>query len=383
MAHLSPLEEDIVSCSVCSFKYCRSACAVYDVLRSEAVAPSGFNHFALGILRNLTDYTPSAAEALYRCTDCGACRADGCVAPGYGDPIDTPNVILALRADAVERGFAPAGVASLIERLRRTGNPYGDPKERRGEWVPSELASRRPSPVYLWAGCTAYRNVSSLSAAAGLLLSAGVNLSTLGADEGCCGFLAWQLGERALAAQQARAAVSELAKRGVRELVVAEAGCYRLFKSLARREMGIEIPFEVYHLSEYIERLVEQGVLRFARSTHRTVAYHDPGQLGAQMGVYEAPRALVGRVGGIRLVEMPHNRAKARGSGQGAGFELLHPEIAKEVARRRLEDAASVGAEWLVTACPAEAYHIEAVAESGSNAVKVRELSQVLVEVIE
>jgi Fe-S oxidoreductase len=379
--HLSALKEDIAACSVCSYKYCRNACAVYDVVRSEAVAPSGFNHFALGILQGMTDYTRSAAEVLYKCTDCGACRADGCVASGYGEPIDTPNVILALRADVVERDLLPSAVAALLERLRMVNTPYEDSGDEPA-WFPPSLEPGRAASVYLWAGCSGRRNADVLAATARLLHHGAVEFGALGAEEGCCGLLAWQLGDRALAVQQARTAIQTLAEQGVHELIVAESGCYRLFKALAPQAMQLEVPFTVVHLSDYLHRLVESGRLTPTRPVERVVAYHDAGQLGAQMGVYQAPRALLARVPGLRLVEMPHNRAHTRGSGQGAGFELLYPETAQEIARRRLEDASRLGAEWLVTACPAEAGHLAAVANAGIGSVQVRELSQVLADAL-
>jgi Fe-S oxidoreductase len=381
--HLLALQEDIKACSVCSFKYCRNACAVYDVVRSEAVAPSGFNHFALGILQGMTDYTRAAAEVLYKCTDCGACRADGCVAPGYGEPIDTPDVILALRADVVARDLLPAGVRILLERLRTSNSPYDDGAGEAPAWLAaSPVRTASPSPLYLWAGCTGRHNGASLAATAALLHALGVEFGTFGAQEGCCGLLAWQLGDRALAAQQARAAVQSLAEQGVRELIVAESGCYRHFKELAPQAMAVEVPFAVTHLSEYLQRMAEAGRLALRRPVERVVAYHDAGQLGVQMAVYDAPRALLGRVPGLRMVEMPHSRGQTRGSGQGAGFELLYPEIAQEIARRRLEDASHLGAEWLVTACPAEAKHLARVASAAGSGMQVRELSQVLLDAL-
>lgn len=387
-SYLSALQEDIIACSVCSYKYCRNVCAVYDVLRSDGVAPSGFNHFALGILQGMTDYTPSAAEALYKCSDCGACRVHGCVAPGYGEPIDTPNIILALRAEATERNIIPDGVRILLDDLRAANSPYADSADKRTAWIPSSMETGRPAPVYLWAGCSGHRHRDALHAAARLLQATSqgsmLDLGTLGAEEGCCGLLAWQLGDRALAVQQARTAIQSLAEKRVRELVVAESGCYRLFKALAPQAMGLDVPFAVYHLSEYLDRLADTGHLKLNRPVAKVVAYHDAGQLGAHMGIYDAPRSLLGRVPGLQLVETPYNRTQTRGSGQGAGLELLHPETAYEIARRRLEEASRVGAEWLVTACPAEAGHLAAVANAGPGGfpspVQVRELSQVLID---
>jgi len=372
---------DILSCSVCSFKYCKAACPVYDLVRSEGVSPSGFNHYALGILKGLVDYTASAAEPIYKCTTCGACRVDGCVTPGFGNPIDTPRIVEALRAEVVARNLSPSGVRELADRVRRTGNLYGEPAEARVSWAPANLIGRRNADVLLFVGCTAgYRHPGPAQEALRLFEAAGVRATLLGQKERCCGLVLFSTGERNLARELALQNVNMVQSFGVKEVIFSDAGCFRAFKKVYSGELQVPVPFPVWHVTEFLERLVQEGRLTFHKEVQRKVTYHDPCNLGIQAGVYDAPRNLLKRIPGLTFVEMKRARDKTRSVGVGGGFEFLFPELAKVLAVKRLEEARMTGAEVLVSACPSVEAHLQAsVMDDG---LLIRDLTELLVEAL-
>ena len=113
-----------------------------------------------------------------------------------------------------------------------------------------------------------------------------------------------------------------------------------------------------------------------------TVTYHDPCNLGRQgepyqpwegvekkiygqavvydpprprhngaNGVYQAPRDLLAAIPGVELVEMERNREAAWCCGAGGACREAFPEYSAATAAERVEEAASTGAEALVTAC--------------------------------
>lgn len=369
-------QADIFSCNVCSFKYCREACPVYDIVRSEGVAPSGFNHYALGILKGMIDYTPSAAEQIYKCTTCGACRTDGCVTPGFSYPIDTPRIIEAMRAELIECSMAPKAVQELSQRILEKGNPYGDPTETRNSWAPAPLISEKQAEVLYFVGCTAgYKYPAPVQAALRLLEAAGVSISLLGNREPCCGLILFSIGERKKAAALARQNIETLRATGAREVIFSDAGCYRAFKKVYPEELGVTVPFTIYHITEYLERLVSEGRLTFQKSLEKKVTYHDPCNLGIQAGIYEAPRNLLGCIPGLSLVEMKKTRDKTRSVGVGGGFEFVFPDMARELALKRIEAAKATGAEVLVSACPTVEAHL-ATAHTG---VLIKDVTELLV----
>jgi len=380
--YLETHQADILACNVCSFKYCREACPVYDIVRSEGVAPSGFNHYALGILKGMIDYTSSAAEQIYKCTTCGACRMDGCVTPGFGDPIDTPRIIEAMRAEIIERGVAPKVVQELSRQILEKGNPYGASAEVRGSWISASLMAKERGDVLYFMGCTAgYLYPAPAQAALRLLEAAEVPVVLLGNREPCCGLVLFSIGERRKAAELARQNVQTLQAMGVQEVVLSDAGCYRALKKIYPEELGVAVPFRVHHITESLERLVSEGRLAFKKGLEQTVTYHDPCNLGIQSGVYEAPRNLLGHIPGLKRVEMKKTRDKTRSVGVGGGFEFIFPEMARELALRRVEAAKAVGAEALVSACPTVEAHLAAVI-SGQSGLLIKDVTELLMDAL-
>ena len=373
---------DILSCNICSFKYCRGACPVYDIVRSEGIAPSGFNHYALGILKGMIHYTPSAAEQIYKCTTCGACRTDGCVVPGFGDPIDTPRIIEAMRAEIVEQGMAPQSVRALAQQILETGNPYGEPPEARGARLSASFVSEKQADILYFMGCAAgYRHPAPAQAALRLLEKARVSVMLLGNREPCCGLTLFSVGERKKAAELACRNVETLQATGVQEVIFSDAGCYRAFKKVYPEELEVSVPFKVYHITEYLERLVLEDRLTFKKKLEKKVTYHDPCNLGIQSGVYEAPRNLLGKIPGLKYIEMKKTRDKTRSVGVGGGFEFIFPEMAKELALKRIEEAKATEAEILVSACPAVEAHLTVTA-SGQTGLLIQDITELLVEAL-
>lgn len=97
-------------------------------------------------------------------------------------------------------------------------------------------------------------------------------------------------------------------------------------------------------------------------------------------GVYDSPRNVLLSVPGLELAEMERIRQYAWCCGAGGGVIDAFPEYAAWTAAERLEEAASTGAEALVTSCPwCERVFTDAVEETGSDLV-VRDLSELLLE---
>ena len=69
-------------------------------------------------------------------------------------------------------------------------------------------------------------------------------------------------------------------------------------------------------------------------------------------GVYEAPRNIIKSIPGVKLAEMERIREYSWCCGAGAGCGETAPEFSKWTASERLDEAASTGADFLITACP-------------------------------
>ena len=140
--------------------------------------------------------------------------------------------------------------------------------------------------------------------------------------------------------------------------------------------MGKELPCEVLHITQYLDRLVSEGRLRLRHSVPLLLTYHDPCHLGrmgepflsdwpgdklerpmslkraGRKGVYEEPRRLLRALPGADLCEMERIREYAWCCGAGGGVMEAFPDFASWTAAERLEEALASGAEALATACP-------------------------------
>jgi len=353
--HLEKYSEDVTTCNTCGNNFCRIWCPVHDQTKKESSFSAGLNHFALGILKGLTKYTRSSIETIYQCTTCAACREARCL-PGeapFGDPVDTPSVVEAMRADIVSLDRTPEKIARLGTNTRSTHNVYGEPHESRFAWLPKGTKITIKSDLAYFVGCTsAYRRQEIAEAQIDLLRRAGIGFRLLMGDEWCCGSPLLRTGQRKIAERLAKHNVTSLAEQGVKRLLTSCPGCYRAFKHDYPNELGVEPRFDVVHTSELLVDLVRGGDLELSKKVPVRLTYHDPCHLGRHMKLYEPPRDVLRRIPGVELVEMTRSGKYARCCGAGGGVQAAFQDLASTIAGQRLSEAAETGAEILVTACP-------------------------------
>ncbi len=386
---LADYKRDMEGCSRCSSckwvpfnqikswrfaKNCPSICRY----NFHAYSGSGRMIIANSILEGRSELNEAVAEIVYRCQLCGACDTACKV---YRDDIDLTEVLLELRAFCVESGELLVEHMAVIDALKREDNVLGEPKERRGEWaagLPLKDINRETCEVFFHAGCRYSYDPDlrdTLRGAVSLLLDAGVEVGIAGAEESCCGGRAYELGYRGEAANYADDLLSRVKASGARTLVTACADGYAHLRYLYPR-MGKELPCEVLHITQYLDRLLAGGRLRLRNSLPTLFTYHDPCHLGrmgepflsdwkgdklerpmslkraGRKGVYEEPRRLLRALPGAGLAEMERIREYAWCCGAGGGVLEAFPDFALWTAAERLEEALASGAEALATACP-------------------------------
>jgi Fe-S oxidoreductase len=169
------------------------------------------------------------------------------------------------------------------------------------------------------------------------------------ADERCCGHdLLWEgdvEGFRALAGLNA----GLIRASGAKRVVTACPECARALK-VDYPAHGLKLDVEVLHWSE----LLASSDLRFTQyafpkgDLSARITFHDPCRLGRHLGIYDAPRQALGRMG-LELVEMQRVRANALCCGTNGWTHCAAANKAIQVDR--LREARATGAELLVTAC--------------------------------
>ena len=111
-----------------------------------------------------------------------------------------------------------------------------------------------------------------------------------------------------------------------------------------------------------------------------TVTYHDPCDLGRKSEVYDAPRNVLTRIPGLTLVEMDENRENAHCCGGGGNLESHNADLSKQVAQRRVQQAAATGARVLVSACQQCERTLSNAARASRTRIRVMDVGEVVLK---
>jgi len=172
--------------------------------------------------------------------------------------------------------------------------------------------------------------------------------------------------------------VEEIKKLGVEKVIFSCAGCYRTFKKDYPAH-GVELGFEVQHISEFLADLVKEGKISF-KELDLSVTYHDPCHLGRHLGVYQAPRNVIQAIPKVKLVEMYRNRFNAWCCGAGGGVKSGYKDLALETADERIAEAKETGTKVLVTACPFCELNLKDAVKAKQENLEILDLTELLLK---
>ena len=360
------------------------------------------------------DFSDAVVDIIHNCMACGLCDV-ACKVTRYNlEPLEHN---LELKARAVEVGKVLPEQLPVIDSLKKEKTMIpGMLKANRGDWAKDlnlkDLFNEK-AEVAFFPGCK-YSYDSELQKVAqsvvGILQKAGVDLGVLGNADNCCAGRAYQMGFREEYSERAKANIKAFETAGVKAIVTPCSDCYHTFKRLYAK-MGLNI--EILHTVEYIDRLIQEGKIKFTKSVPMTVTYHDPCHLGRQgepyiqwegkekkilnqvhtweprrprysgaYGIYDSPRNILNSIPGINLVEMERIREYSWCCGAGGGCSDTNPEFSSWTAGERVTEANATGADVLVTACPwCESNFVNAVDENGKK-IKVFDIIELVQQAI-
>ncbi len=343
--------------NVKSSKY-NEICPEFRYKRFAAYSGMGKFHIIRALLEGDFDYTDSdmLVDIAYRCTSCGACEMN-CLRLNEKEPLKAGE---ALKTRLIEKGLAPLPAhKELLTSIKNYDNPWKQPRAQKAQWAKGldlKNANKEECPILFFAGCTpAFDPIlkHDIVNAAQVLKKSGVNIGIFAETEICCGSPAIRLGDRETFFSLVKRNMEQFAAAGVREIITQCAGCYHVLKYDFPEVPGIpEIPFKVYHISEYLEKLVKEKVITFTKEVQLSVTWHDPCHIGRHCGIYEEPRNILKAIPGITLVEMERIKDQGWCCGAGGGVRTAYPDFAYKVAQERVEEARETGAEAIVTCCP-------------------------------
>lgn len=298
---------------------------------------------------------PAASpEALWECTTCAAC-VEAC--PVFIEQM--PKIVDLRRYHVMEEAEFPDTMQEAITSMESRGHPFRGTQASRIDWTRgldiksiAEMPNPEEAEVLLWAGCggaLVERNQKVVRATAQLLEKAGVRFAILGREEKCTGDPARRIGNEFLFEMLAKENTQKLNRYKVRTIVTSCPHCFNTFRNEYPQFGGT---FEVFHHSEFLAKLVDEGRLRPSARTEGIVTFHDPCYLGRHNGQYDAPRQLVQMTTRTTPREPEATRSDSFCCGGGGGMSFIEEPRDKRVNQERARQLLETGASTVAVGCP-------------------------------
>jgi glycolate oxidase iron-sulfur subunit len=251
---------------------------------------------------------------------------------------------------------------------------------QRGEPAPPHAESRAATDaprVVVHHGCVAQVLADSENSNTERLLTAAGYRVLQMPHTVCCGALDLHTGNDARSKEFARANVRALKDLAPDAIVSAASGCSTaiaeygaILKNDALAGDAREVQSKVRDLSALLlARMPQFGELRC------TVTYHDACHLVHGLGVRENPRKLLRSIPGVRLIELAEADLCC---GSAGSYNLTEPEMARTLARRKVDNIIATRADYVVLSNPGCEFQIAAELRRRGASIKVIHLADFL-----
>jgi len=326
------------------------------------------------------------SDDLWLCTTCMNCLR---VCP---KEVDMIQIAPAVRAKAVLENKVPGELQDMFQKVAEYGNPFGESARKRTRWtkgagVPVRELPKDSVPVeILWFVGDFYayhgRGQDAAQAMARVFTRLGIDFGILGRDEWCDGDSQRLAGEPGLFEMMAEHNIEQFDRYEFDQLVVSGPHAYNAIKN---KYPALGGTYPVQHYTQFLSERLDALKPLLTGSFERKVTFHDPCYLGRHNGEYEAPRALLGAIPGLDLVEMFRCREQGYCCGGGGGGMWLDGLTATRTTERlsenRVREAVEVGADVLAVCCPYEVSRFEDAVKNTGNDGKLEVLD--IIEILD
>ncbi|RZN47416.1 hypothetical protein EF808_04520 [archaeon] len=307
------------------------ALGVYDPFKEEVdyIVPETAGKFLepLKIQKNVDQYIDDELlDNAFLCTTCKNCTI---VCPNHHD---TASMMEEFRSELVKKDLGPEKHSKIAKAIMNTGNAFGEKEPMTPH--PNEKAEY----IY-YPGCVAnYRRDDVYQATKKILDLLDVDYEI---PEGlvCCGSVLRRAGHED-EFQDIREKNTELL-RG-KKVICSCSGCYATLK---KDYEGLD----VYHITDIVKENIDKLPLKEVK---KKVMYHDPCHLGRKFEYYDIPREIIEAVPGVELIAFEKEKENAQCCGAGGGVKSAKPDIANNLAKKKMDEAKEKGADMVVSACP-------------------------------
>lgn len=311
---------------------------------------------------------------VFRCTLCGNCEEVCPVGIGLKD------LWLSIRQDLVHSDNYPKKIEMIRDNLEESHNVFAEANEERADWVgdlrdaPADGFVKTKAEVVYFTGCVASffpLGQKIPMALTEIFVASGVDFTLLAEDEWCCGFPLFGAGLQEMFRGFVAHNLEAVRRKEAERVVFACPSCYRMWAEWYPRE------FEISHASEFLAQLVRENRVPLGELA-LTVTYHDPCDLGRAARIFDEPREVIRSIPGVKLVELPRNRENCQCCGGGGNLEMIDAELSTAIARQKIEEAVSTGAQAIVTTCQQCVRTMTTYAKRNQVPIEVMDLAQLV-----
>ena len=375
---------------------CLPACPTYAATRVERHSPRGRISLMRAIADDRLQLTRTFGEEMYFCLGCLACVTACPAGVDYADlfeqaraAVEESGVLRSpwrnlIRWFAIRWLFMDLRRLELAGRALRLYQQLGFQALLRCSGIPRLLPRRlreleaitpdiQPNfsadlitPVTRAAGQRKYR-VAMLTGCAQDLIFSDINRDTVEvlarngcevvtpSEQLCCGSLHAHNGEWALAQILARQQIDQFPPEQFDAIISNAGGCgshlkhYRklLGDDPAYRDRAVLWDAKVKDIHEW---LIEIGVAPPPRTTSvQVVTYHESCHLAHGQKITTQPRRLLELIPNLELVELPESSWCC---GSAGVYNIVQPEMAEQLLRRKLEHIRAAGVSTVATGNP-------------------------------
>jgi glycolate oxidase iron-sulfur subunit len=375
---IAEAEKILRACVHCGF--CTATCPTYVLLGDELDSPRGRIYLIKNMLEGDTPATERVARHIDRCLSCLSCMTTCPSSVHYMHLVDQARIRIertfrrpvldrwlrsllawllphplrfrvALIGAALARPLAPllGGRLGAMLRLAPKRLPGPSPVDRPQVF---QAEGPRRKRVALLVGCAQQVLAPEINEATIRLLTRHGCEVVVAEGAGCCGALTHHLGREADALASARANVgawwAEREAGGLDAIVINASGCGTVVKDygymLRTDRQWAEKAKTVSGLAKDVsEVMAEWGLAPPKAPLGLKVAYHSACSLQHGQKISKEPRALLA-ASGATVLEVPEAHLCC---GSAGTYNMLQPELARRLGRRKAEAIASTGADLI------------------------------------
>ncbi|MEV0288835.1 (Fe-S)-binding protein [Kribbella sp. NPDC050820] len=373
-------------CFSSGHKFCRNVCPVMQVTQNENYSPTAF-HANIVAMEQGALTVADVAEDYVHCTQCGACelRCPNTLMAGefYRARTRTVDVVKAMRALAVDSGVEQPNWKRWVEAtVDRKNEPVLDvpvAQENVARWADG-LGLEVGGETVLFVDCeAAFYRTALPRAVAQILQQGGVEFGLM-KEQWCCGGPAAEMGYVARSREFAEHNVADWRSIGASRIVTLDPHDYITFTEDYPRYFGADYEFEIVHITELVASLIRDGKLTLTVPIERVATYHDPCRLNKRKGIHKSPREILRAIPGLDFRDVDHVTQWSYCSGAGGGLAIERPEITAAISASRLDRAAALDVDLLVSACVWSERPLAAAGSALEPQIEVRDLMELVAE---